>query len=208
MAGQAEIVAALQPETKQAIAAALWSTPASEVEPSLAPYFKYYAKQCEVIALQDGGSHVWVRTHEDITRIAALIQEDKPWREVFDSLPADGSLVDDDKRRNSVNLAARLISMMEIGNLPFAYSGLRQLEWSQESLRDFIRRRFPSKPVLDHERTKLEKGFNARNIGQIGGIEIEWTANLADHLRMMRDDKAVAIFHHASFLRRQQRSVP
>jgi len=206
MAGHAEIAAPLELGTKQAIAAALWGTPASEVDQSLSPYFKYYAKQCEVIALQDGGSHVCIKTHQDIAVVAVSIGEDKPWRDVYDTLPPGShSAEDDEKRRNSVNLVARLLLMMEIGNLSFAYSGFRQLEWSQGSLRDFVRERFPSKPVLDHEKTKLEKMFNARNIGLIGGIEIEWTANLADHLRLMRDDKAVAIFHHASFLRRQQR---
>ena len=120
MLGHAEIAAPLKPEAKQAIAAALWGTLATDVEPSLAPYFRYYTKQCEVIALQDGGRHVCVRTHQDITAIAALIRKDKPWRDVYDTLlPGSLSAEDDEKRRNSVNLAARLLSIfsLEKGNL-------------------------------------------------------------------------------------------
>jgi len=47
---------------------------------------------------------------------------------------------------------------------------------------------------------KLEKIFNARNLGRIAGIEIEWTKNLADHLRLIDEDRKVAIFHHATYL--------
>jgi hypothetical protein len=51
---------------------------------------------------------------------------------------------------------------------------------------------------------KLEKLFNARSLERIGGISIDWTNNLADHLRVKddRNDKIkVAIFHYASFLK-------
>jgi hypothetical protein len=54
-----------------------------------------------------------------------------------------------------------------------------------------------------HDSIKLEKSFNALNVQRIGGIKIWWTNNLADHLRMMDDDKAVFVFHHASFLEHQ-----
>ena len=53
---------------------------------------------------------------------------------------------------------------------------------------------------LGSENVKLEKIFNAGNLGRIAGIEIEWTNNLADHLRVVDEDKKVAIFYHASFL--------
>jgi hypothetical protein len=54
---------------------------------------------------------------------------------------------------------------------------------------------------LDNEHVKLEKIFIARNLGRIAGIEIQFTNNLADHLRLMNeDDKKVTIFHNASFL--------
>jgi hypothetical protein len=97
--------------------------------------------------------------------------------------------------------------MVEFGNLPFAYSGSRQIEWVTGSLKELVTERFESKPVLGHSKVKLEKIFNANNLGKIAGIEVIWTTNLADHLRLMKDDQAVAVFHHASFLKRQQRLV-
>jgi hypothetical protein len=205
MASEAKIAGPLGSETKQIMAAVLWDGVPHEVDTRLAAYFRYYAKQCEVVALHDGGKHVCVQTHQAIGRIVAMIRKDKTWREVHDSLRGDNSSASDEERSNTINLAARALMMMEIGNISFAHSGSRGLEWSQGSLRDFIHQRFPSKHTLHHEKTKLEKIFNARGISRIAGMQILWTNNLADHLRLMNDDKGVAIFHHASFLQRQQR---
>ncbi|KAH6961994.1 hypothetical protein BKA56DRAFT_736817 [Ilyonectria sp. MPI-CAGE-AT-0026] len=190
-------------ELKQQIAAALWDTPGSEIS-SLNFFFTYYAKQCELIALHEGGTHVSLKTHQDIMRIVQLFKDNRPHDEILLLTGTPGA----DRRRDySIDLAARLYLMMEFGNLPYVYSGCKQLEWSQGSLRDFIVKRFEKKRELGHDNIKLEKIFNARNLRKIGGVEVAWTANLADHLRLMKDDKIVAIFHHASFLRRQQRDA-
>ncbi|KAF4964631.1 hypothetical protein FSARC_7473 [Fusarium sarcochroum] len=208
MLNQALIRTALSSETKQAIAAALWDTPRSEVEPDLKSYFKYYIAQCELIALHDGGSHTSLVTHEDIVTIIQLMRRSRTREEIHRQLLLSCSLPRSDVRcDHSIDLAARLLLMVEFGNLPYAYSGSRQIEWATGSLKHFITERFENKPVLRHSKVKLEKIFNANNLGKIAGIEVIWTTNLADHLRLMKDDQAVAVFHHASFLKRQQMSV-
>lgn len=95
--------------------------------------------------------------------------------------------------------------MVEIGNLSYAFSGSRKVEWLGGSLRDLLSQTFKAKPVLSPKNVKLDKIFNVLNLGVIAGIDIIWTNNLTDHLRLMNDDKSVAIFHHASFLKRQRR---
>lgn len=42
---------------------------------------------------------------------------------------------------------------------------------------------------------------------RIADITIYWTDNLADHLRMVEDDRVVAIFHYATFLARQRHNL-
>ncbi|KAF4455853.1 hypothetical protein F53441_1885 [Fusarium austroafricanum] len=202
------ICTALSGEAKKAIAVALWDTPGSEVEPDLKFYFKYYIKQCELIALHDGGCHTPLSTHEDIMAIVQLLRRSRTREEIRRqlllscSLPGSEACCD-----HSIDLAARLLLMVEFGNLPYAYSGFRPIEWATGSLKDFITERFESKPVLGHSKVKLDKIFNANNLGKIAGIEVVWTTNLADHLRLLKDDQAVAVFHHASFLKRQQMLV-
>jgi hypothetical protein len=75
--------------------------------------------------------------------------------------------------------------------------------WKEGTMTEFVSGTF-SPQILVKERVKLEKGFNLRNLKRIAGIEIRWTSNLADHLRMREDDTAVEIFHYASFLRFHQ----
>ena len=51
------------------------------------------------------------------------------------------------------------------------------------------------------ESVKLPRSFTAANLEKIGGIEIRWTNNLADHLLLRDDDTKLMLFHHASALR-------
>lgn len=194
--------------------AQLWRHDASSKldsqELDIEAYFAYHKKQCSH-ALHDGGRHISVRTHRNILEIAENLEQGLS-RETIkrrlspklaDPKPAnENELLD-----SSVDLAARLVSMMDIGVLQYGFSGRRELVWNQGSLKDFVNGYF-NVPVVLGQDVKLEKMFNARNLGRIAGINIVWTDNLADHLRMIDDeDKKVAIFHHASFLKCHQRYV-
>lgn len=48
---------------------------------------------------------------------------------------------------------------------------------------------------------RLEKKFNARNLGNLAKIEVNWTNDLANHLKLRDNDTTVDIFHNVSFLR-------
>lgn len=170
-------------------------------------YFAYHKKQCSH-ALHDGGRHISARTHREILEIAedivqGLSKESIRRRlslKLADPKPAnENELID-----SSIDLTARLMSMMDIGALQYGFSGRKALVWNQGSLKDFVNGHFDERVMLGQD-IKLEKSFNGRNLDRIAGIKIDWTDNLADHLRMTNDDKNVAIFHHASFLKRHQR---
>jgi hypothetical protein len=38
-------------------------------------------------------------------------------------------------------------------------------------------------------------------------VKIQWSNNLTDHLRLVDNDRRLCIFHHATFLQHQTRSV-
>lgn len=97
--------------------------------------------------------------------------------------------------------------MIRFGGVQYGFCGHNQLAWSGNSLKEFIHSYFHTTPALGCERVKLDETFNARNLERIAGIEIVWTDNLADHLRVTNGDKKVAIFHHASFLEYQHGST-
>lgn len=137
-----------------------------------------------------------IRTHREVLGIAADLLQELPRENIRASLkPEHAELLN-----GSIDLTARLISMMDIGTLQYGFSGRKGLVWNQGSLKDFVHDHF-NHPVMLRQDVKLEKVFNARNLDRIVGIKVEWTDNLADHLRMMDDESRVAIFHHASFLK-------
>lgn len=165
-------------------------------------YFMYYTEQCNQ-ALHDGGRHVSARTHRDIVKTSEKFKNGVSREDIIQvltaTLPTHRQASDMEKLANeTVNLAARLVLMMEFGELKYGFTGRQQLVWTSGSLSDFLTRSF--QPSSRPKEVNLEKIFNAQNLDRIAGIEIEWTSNMMDHLRLMDDDRRVAIFHHASFL--------
>lgn len=167
-----------------------------------APYFKYYVEELRH-ALHDQGRHVSVQTHQDILHIVTYLRQDHSRDNIFAILrygQGPGKAWTEDQIEGSIDLAARLLTMVDIGQLRFGFSGRKALEWSNGGLLDLLASHFQVPHVLSHDGTKLEKRFNARALSKIAGVKIIWTNNLADHLRLIDDDKKVAVFHFASFL--------
>lgn len=194
---------------RQKIAEGFWNTPNDQIT-DLDSYFKYYGNQCNIMALHDGGHFTSVKTHNDILRIAQLLKEPVRRERVSCRFLDRKSPTVPDREQDgrSIDLAARLLLMVELGRFDHAVPLISPpigCQWSEGTIKDHIASCFPEKPVLGHEGVKLGTIFNAPNIERIAGIEIVWTDNLADHLRLTSNDKQVAVFHHASFLLRQQR---
>lgn len=102
-----------------------------------------------------------------------------------------------------INLAVRVLLMLNVGELPNGISDPIPILWEDGTVQELVSNIFPAVSVLDHEGAQLGSMFIAHNLVRIAGIEIGWTSNLADHLRVIDDDKKVLIFHHASFLQCQ-----
>ncbi len=202
----------LSTTTKYQIIKQLWDTAQSLVQfrncqNQCDEYFRYYSEQCR-LALHDGGQHISLRTHQGIVDIVCHLKQSLTREEVIENLRSRLSDPEHDNAgeilNNSIDLAVRLLLMVEVGGLQYGISGHTPLRWMEGTLRDFVHQRFDQPLVLGRERMKLGKIFTARNLQRIAGIQIVWTTNLADHLRMRDDDTRVAIFHYASFLEYQR----
>ncbi|KAG4431413.1 hypothetical protein IFR05_013105 [Cadophora sp. M221] len=172
-------------------------------------YFRHYSEQCSD-ALYDGGRHVSIRTHRDIIEIAQNIKAGQERSAIKNCLSPKLSQPkptnEEEVLNGSIDLVARLLLMMDFGDLQYGFTGRRQLLWTNGTMEECLKERFEDPKKLGSESVKLERIFNAGNLGRISGIEIEWTNNLADHLRLVDEDKKVAIFYHASFLECQLKS--
>jgi hypothetical protein len=200
-------------QTKQEIIQEIWNPKAAsriqQGEVQCDSYFTYYSNQCHD-AMCDRGRHLTVRKHSELLDIAEQLRSHKVKKDVQQYLLSKQRgptpFNQNEQVNNSIDLTARLLVMMDIGTLPYSFSGRKQVVWEEGSLKDFVHKYLNTPPVLGHDKIKLEKLFNGRNLSRIAGIEIEWTDNLADHLRVIDDDnKRVAIFQHASFLKCQDR---
>jgi hypothetical protein len=200
---------------KREIALRLWKfdinkTPSPCLSLSLEVYFRYYWQQADLF-MHDAAHHISVRTHHDILKISDILNQNldrtevrKACSQVFPNKGAD----QDESLNASINLAVRLLLMVNVGNIPNGFSGYRPLQWDQGTLRQFLVDQFAPYAAPLQERVRLEKVFTARNIERIARIRLRWTDNLADHLRLFDsedDELVVNIFHHASFLIMQQR---
>lgn len=177
-------------------------------EGSFGPYFAHYTQECN-LALHDCGRHVSARKHEDIARVVELLRARLDRQAIFEQLQVElGGLAPENEGNminGTIDLVARIFLMMSFGDLPHAFAGPNRLSWKEGTIQECLRQYLEIPRALNPENVKLEKLFNARNLGRVAGIQIKWTSNLAEHLCMIDDDERVAIFHHASFLKLHQK---
>ncbi|KAJ3579001.1 hypothetical protein NPX13_g1562 [Xylaria arbuscula] len=101
-----------------------------------------------------------------------------------------------------------LLIMTSIGEPPLGTDGPNTIHWNAGTLRDFTTAYFgPAGSGVKLQPDKLQIGriFTALNLNKIGGMRIEWTRNLADHLRLVDDDKTVSVFDCVAYLRFQRK---
>jgi len=197
-------------DVKAALLRQLWGDVGeSAVGTTMEAYLDYYSSRCREF-LSDGGRHVSVKTHADAVRVARLILQGTHKDDI--RLQRDGSPQEPPEEQQqqqkldhaSADLCAGLLTMVDCGVLDFRVSGRKPLQWPREgSLREFLASEFLPQKELEAPAARIEKGFLAMDISRVG-IQIKWTSNLADHLRLTDDDKAVFIFHHAEFLKFQK----
>ncbi|KAL2063633.1 hypothetical protein VTL71DRAFT_5438 [Oculimacula yallundae] len=200
--------------TRHQIAHTLWD---SEGDDTLGSYFQYYTEQCRIV-LYAHGWYMRKKCHQEIVDIAQKLRADlcreeiqvqllanvhKPTSIASGQQEVEANVTSD----GAIDLAVRLLLMLDVGELPNTLSGRRQLVWDNgRPLKDFVRDTFPEKVTLGHDGVRLGPEFTARNLDRMTGFRVELTTNLADHLRFRHDDKTVSIFYHASFLRLERKS--
>jgi len=199
--------------TRRQIIDALWPLNTSSWRShnvlDLEPFFRYYTRQCH-FALIDRGQHVFARTHQDIVDVVRQVENAVPREVIKESLRPkllkrerpDG----DEVLEGTIDLAARIHVMINITSASARFSQSIQLKWTAGPLKPLLIDHFTYAQILGNDGIQLEPTFTAANLELIAGIKVQPTDNLADHLRMIDiEDKVVAVFHHASFLRRNTR---
>ncbi|KAF5583351.1 uncharacterized protein FSUBG_13137 [Fusarium subglutinans] len=111
-----------------------------------------------------------------------------------------------------LNLVARLILMIEVGSLEKDSGFLHQTGprpmplWDEDSLGSLTGKLFPISSLQTCSGMAIAPDLSAWSLENVAGIKIEFTDNLADHLRLTNNNSQVYIFHHVAFLETQRNS--
>ncbi|KAJ5021381.1 hypothetical protein PSV08DRAFT_220239 [Bipolaris maydis] len=202
----------------------LWhQTTPNSTDPSdldWAPYMLYYNTQCNTAIQTNKGKYTTIRKHVDIQSVAQHMHASTPKAAIkFHIQPSmRGSRTAEEADimlEGSVMLVARLLSMTDIGPLPYTRRGTHHsLTWTcpTSSLQDLLRSHFVPQDPASYEQDSsdmlFDEHFTAYKLYRYCGVEISWTSNLADHLHLSRGGKQLYIFHHASFLQWQDGVLP
>ena len=178
--------------------------------PHFDSFFEYYDQQCAAARFDAKNGGFLVKTHRDLINVIRELHDmDKPKTLIKFNLRRELLLTEseenDARLDDAINLAARIWLMIFVGEYrQIIGPAQRQLVWQENScLKTVLEHEFsPQVKVKDHVR--LERLFTSRNMERIAGLEIIWTSNLADHLRLVDYDTRVVIFHQASFLKSAQ----
>lgn len=197
--------------TKAALETAFWDYEGAQLDladMSLNRYWSFYQSECAK-ALHEGGQHIATRTHQDIAECVRRLRSGQERHAVKNHLRSNLTTLHDNEDEileNSIDLAASVLLMMNFCSYSYGFSGRRWLNWNNDSsLRKLLGDFFHDNCAEARKgTTNLEKIFTAHNLTRIAGLEVIWTDNMLDHLRLTDDDQRVHMFHHASFLEVQK----
>ena len=177
-------------------------------------FFTRYALLCKLAANKD--REVEKMTHWHLVEIIALLKNRGSTREKVAATVMQDPVVANSESlaRTLVDLAAGLWLMLSISNYPGDISYDEPIIWSDhetltenlyETQQGLIKKTFPHL-YSSTDMVKLPQAFTAAHLEQIGGIEVIWTSNLADHLLLKDDDTKLMLFHQISILQFHKRS--
>jgi hypothetical protein len=207
---------ALSEDQKAEIIARFWRKPRANIRiEDYTAYFQFYQKSCDALylGLRCEAKALVTDSHDHVLVIVDLIWsylddnqgcKRMPLRKKLERhfshlLESSLSHEKDIKLNNSINLALRLWLTVDIREEVFAPASF-SIQWDDNStLQDFVWRQFPS-PRLTAALTEketvtlLESDFTAGNLWRIGGISIEWTYHLNEHLSFDRELRRLKVY--------------
>lgn len=177
-------------------------------------FFARYALLCRLAI--NSNREIENFAHWQLTEVVNYMKEyPKPRSVLLDEITGkEASILGGDVRGENVaaillDLAAGLWLMLSIGKFTEGILYDEPLFWqtpevlgsdSKEMFHPgFLERHFSNK-YESEELVKIPQSFTAAHLEQIGGIEVIWTSNLADHLLLKDDDTKLMLFHQVSAL--------
>ena len=176
-------------------------------------FFSRYSQLCRLAVNKD--REVEKLTHWHLVEVVALLKNHDSTRGDVVAMVMQDQVVAHSQSlaRTLVDLAAGLWLMLSISMYPGDISYDEPIIWRDyEKLRDDqYCNQAPINKSFSHlynltDLVKLPQSFTAAHLEKIGGIQVIWTSNLADHLLLKDDDTKLMLFHQVSILQLHKRS--
>ncbi|OHF00835.1 hypothetical protein CORC01_03909, partial [Colletotrichum orchidophilum] len=109
----------------------------------------------------------------------------------------------------TINLVLRDVLIIKFGPVQGEALPHHHFVWVCGGLRDCSSKYSDEGPRLDVKAVRLPKTFHAWSLVAIGGVQVEFTDNLANHLLLIEEENGMKLllFHHVSFLRCHRSSM-
>lgn len=178
-------------------------------ENDLEAYFSRYATLCSLAA--NTNRAIVNVTHWQLASVIKLLLDPVEARRTRSELNGlvfnnpyitwDNSIIGGNLAPTLIDLAVDVWSMLSIAKFPGDISYDEPIHWEDhQTLIDLFDKCFPfSRNSQDI--VKLPQTFTAAHLEKLGGIQVIWTSNLADHLLLKEDDTKLMLFHQLSILR-------
>lgn len=171
-------------------------------------YFAYFERQLRLAGqTENSGDEICTPNNSIfiLQRLKSGLARKDIKKDLASLLGTDGTEEFENSLESLIDLVARLYLMVHIGTISRGVTGQKGVIWQQGILADAINNHFRHQTILT-DSVKLERTFNLQSIDRIADVSIQWTPNLADHLRFIEDGKkpVLNVFHCAGFLEWQK----
>ena len=195
----------LGPQLQQYIKDSFWPQSQSSVAEYVS-YFKYFQWMVGVVAWSDntGNSegHA-IRTYEDLAMFVRFMTQNKDCRrgEIAEKLSSQRPDWTASQILRSIDLTARLWLTLHVRSNDFPtgpyLSDIAEAQWAYKStFKEMALDCFPKISASSSRESRIDPSFTIVSLRKLCRINIQWTANLLDHLRYDRSKGTVHIYPH------------
>ncbi|KAF5536404.1 hypothetical protein FMEXI_10350 [Fusarium mexicanum] len=156
-------------------------------------YDSYVQRQQKLFG-ELSSSAVYPHDTLSLGKVADQIQRDKQRDQIISYICTLSGNSDIEACQDALNLVTRLILMIEVGSLEKASGFMHQTGpgplplWDKDSLHSLTGKLFPTSSLQTCGGMAITPDLSAWSLENVAGIKIEFTDNLADHLRLTNNN--------------------
>ncbi|KAK0507468.1 hypothetical protein JMJ35_009991 [Cladonia borealis] len=196
----------LEPKVQQYVKEVFWPHSKASIA-EYASYFKYFQWAISVLAWPDGINYEMqfcMKTYQDLVKITRYMElhPDFDRSKMAEELECEFPDADPGQILRSLDLTARLWLNLHVRSQDFplgpSLSDMTEIDWLEKgSLNKLVEDCFqPSSYSINEQNKAIDPAFTIKNLRRFCRINVQWTANLRDHLLYDRSTATLHLFPH------------